>query len=150
MKLFELSSFEPFELSNFQTPWVSNFPTPSSQTFELEPEGCSANPYSFSSGPAPCSLAQHVAAASNFQAGSPFKLSSTKLAPTFKLENFKLFILQAFQIFKLSNLVQHEFEKPLVTPLTDLGIGLGPGEDHEAAGREEGPDTWLPTGEFQG
>ena len=89
-KLFELSKVEPFELSSFQGPWVSNFQTPSSLTFELEPEGCFVNPYAFSSGPSPCSLAQRVAAASNFQAGSPYKLSNSKLAPTFKFETLKL------------------------------------------------------------
>ena len=88
LKPFELSNFEPFELSIFQTPWVSNFQTPSSQTFELEPD--SVNPYAFSSGPSPCSRAQRVAAASNFQAGFPFKLSNSKLAPTFKLGTLKL------------------------------------------------------------
>ena len=90
LKPFELSKFEAFELSIFSTPWVSSFQTPSSQTFELEPGGCSVNPYAFSSGPSPCSLAQRVATASNFQAGFPFKLSNSKLAPTFKLETFKL------------------------------------------------------------
>ena len=129
LKPFELSNFEPFELSIFQTPWVSNFQTPSSQTFELKPEGCSVNPYAFSSGPSPCSLAQRVAAASNFQAGFPFKLSNSKLAPTFKLETLKLQTLhspnfsnaQTFQsrptynTLKLSKIrVQ---KTPLVTPL---------------------------------
>ena len=102
LKFFELSNFEPFELSNFQAPWVSNFQTPSSQTFELELEGFSVKPYTFSSGPSPCSLAQRVAAASNFQAGFPCKLWNSKLAPTFKLETlkhqkFKILILQTFQ-----------------------------------------------------
>ena len=120
------------ELSNFPTPWVSNFQTPSSQTFELEPGVCSVNRYAFSSGPSPCSLAQRVATASNFQAGFPFKLSISKLAPTFKLEtlklsSFKLFILQSFQnfqtlpsrptygTFKLSTIRVRK--TPLVTPL---------------------------------
>ena len=129
MKLFELSSFEPSELSKFQTPWVSNFQTPSSQTFELEPEGCSMNPYTFSSGPSPCSLAQQVAAASNFQAGFPIKLSYTKLAPTFKLEtlNFQTLHSPIFANFQTlqSRPTYNSFKSskdrvrktPLVTPL---------------------------------
>ena len=113
LKLCELSKFEAFKFSNFQISWVSKFQTPRSQTFELEPEGCSVSLYA-----SPAVL--------RFQAGFLFKLSNSKLGPTLKLETlllsyFKLFILQTFQTFKLSNLVQHvirsnsqkfEFEKP--------------------------------------
>ena len=77
------------ELSNFPTPWASNFQTPSSQTFELEPGVCSVNRYAFSGGPSPCSLAQRVATASNFQAGFPFKLSISRPLSSSKLSNFQ-------------------------------------------------------------
>ena len=115
----KLSIFRTLKMSIFQPSKLETFRTFKLWTV-LEPGGCSVN------------LVQRVATASNFQAGFPFKLSNSKLAPTFKLGtlklwNFKLFILQTFQFFKLSNLVQHivrsnsqkfEFEKtPLVTPL---------------------------------
>ena len=45
LKLCELSNFEAFKFSNFQISWVSKFQTPRSQTFELEPEGCSVSLY---------------------------------------------------------------------------------------------------------
>ena len=94
LKLFELSNCEVFKLSNFQaskssnfqTFWASNFQTPSSQTFKLEPEGCSVNLRLASSCHARC---------------RGFKLQSWMPLQTFKLQTRDNFQTPNSQTFKL-------------------------------------------------
>ena len=118
----KFETFRTFKLRSFQTFKLPGFQTFKLQALKLSNSNLKAARWTF----ALLLRATCIAAASNFKAGFLFKLSNSKLAPTFKLEtlklsNFKLFILQTFQTFKLSNLVQHvirsnsqkfEFEKP--------------------------------------
>ena len=147
----ELSNFRSLKISNLQPPkvWIfsnfqalnlSNFLTfklTGLQIFELEPEGCSVNPYEFCSGPSPCSLTQCVAVASNFQAGSPFILSNSKLQTRahFKTRNSQTLELQTLHSPNFTNFqtlqsrpTYNTFKHakirvpkaPLVTPLWSL------------------------------
>ena len=116
LKLCELSIFEAFKLSNFQISWVSKFQTPRSQTFELEPEGCSVSLYA-----SPAVL--RVAPSCNARCRG-FKLPSWIPLQTFKLQTQAHFQTRYFQTlqscptcntFKLSKIRVRK--NPLVTPI---------------------------------
>ena len=92
LKLCELSIFEAFKLSNFQISWVSKFQTPRSQTFELEPEGCSVSLYA-----SPAVLRSFVQCALPRLQTSKLDSSSSKLC-YFHTSNFSF-----SKLFKLSN-----------------------------------------------
>ena len=100
-KVWNFANFQTLKLSNFQNSWASNFQAPSSQTFELEPDGCSVSLYA---SPAVLRLAPSCNTRCrgfklpswislqtfNFQTRATFKFE------TLKLSSSKLFIGQPF------------------------------------------------------
>ena len=109
----KFETLRAFKLWSFQT-----FKLPGSQTFKLQALKLSnSNPkaarWASSRLQRSFALLLHatrVAAASNFQAGFLFKLSNSRLRPTFKLDTFKLSNLAQHVI--RSNSQKFEFEKP--------------------------------------
>ena len=102
---FQLPKFETcrtFKLRSFQTFNLSNFQTPSSQTFKLEPEGCSVN--------------LRLASSCNVRCRG-FKLQSWIPLQTFKLQTRGRFQTRNSQTFKLQTFHSPNFFKLSNSPI---------------------------------